>query len=96
MVAEVTSYFGKPRAAPAWRDMPTIDPVLGVCAWCDEPVALADDGVLDDDSVVWHAECWLLQLLRRMNADAGEPGEGVSRRDAARETVRLLDEQGVL
>jgi hypothetical protein len=69
------NWFGKPGGAPYERDCPHVPtPVGQACAWCDEPIAADDDGVLiphvSAEKTVprpMHYECQLRSILGGVN-----------------------------
>lgn len=91
------AYFGRPRPARGWQQMDHAEPPVGrACSWCSDPIQPNDDGVIDDTQLPWHADCWVLQKLRVVRSDAGEPEPGESRLVAAERAVRAFEREGRL
>lgn len=92
------SYFGMPREAEGFREMPTTaTPVMSACHYCADPINPDDDGVVDDHRQVWHADCWLLRVLRKLSPDVGVPEVGrQTLREAATAAVQEFERDGRL
>ena len=64
-------WFGEPGGAPYETDCPHVDTPVGVpCAWCDEPFADGDDGVIVPGvpgGSAFHYECHLRQVVGGLN-----------------------------
>lgn len=91
------SYFGRPRLGRGWQEMGHAEPPVGrACSWCSEPIQPDDDGVLDDTQLPWHADCWMVVILRAVNSEAGDPEPGETRRVAASRVMRRFEREGRL
>jgi hypothetical protein len=89
-------WFGKKHPAPAYADCPqTETPVGRACFYCQEQIAMGDDGWILVDGHMLHRECSLRSMIgsvahqqRRCSCYGGgaasEGESGMTRRQAAK------------
>lgn len=93
-------WFGKRYPAPAYAECPQTETPAGRdCVYCDETIAVGDDGWILHDGAVLHRECNLRGVIgsvahqqKRCSCFGGDDEEdGMTRREGARAALDYFE-----
>jgi hypothetical protein len=91
-------WFGKRYPAPLYDDCPqTETPVGRECEYCDEPIAMGEDGVILHSGTLLHRECNLRMIIGSVahqekrcacyGGTGSDQDDGLTRREGARAAI---------
>jgi hypothetical protein len=100
------TWFGKRHDAPLYSECPqTETPVGRGCVYCDEPIAMGDDGFIYAGGDTMHRECHLRGVIgsvahqqKRCSCYGGNGNgeeEGMTRRQDAQAALEYFERHGI-